>query len=116
MESEFKIMYPSLEQRKEKHKNITRNHKNRIVVIVDFKHGHKVHIHKLLVPKSMLFGCLHKIMHSHCDKKSAYSSYFLYVKRHIIVPLFETVGSAHKQYGDEDGFLYVTMRQENTFG
>lgn len=114
MNSEFKTLY-TLAERKRKHANITQHNRERIGIIVDIHSKNKIHLHKFLVPREMTFGALHRcILSSHSHEADV--SYYLFVAQHAIVPSFETVESAHKQYSDTDGFLYVQMREESTFG
>ena len=41
---------------------------------------------------------------------------FLFIRKQIIPPHFMLMSSLYKEYKDDDGFLYITYTNENTFG
>lgn len=41
---------------------------------------------------------------------------FLFLDNTTIAPINTTIGEIYQRYGAEDGFLYVTVTAENTFG
>lgn len=47
---------------------------------------------------------------------SSEDAMFMFINGHILAPNAEPIATIYKQYKDDDGFLYIWLAQEKTFG
>jgi len=108
----FKSSY-SLEKRKELSNKIFTKYKDKIPIIIQSKNIKCKKI-KFLIHKhdefSFFFLILRKFIEIQPD-----DALFTFINDTIPVNS-ESIGSIYKKYKDEDGFLYVNISLESTFG
>lgn len=115
----FKEQY-SLQDRISESKRINQKFPDRIPVIIekskdkDNLQEYKLDKKKYLVPADMTMGqfsyTIRKRMVLPPEK-----AVFIFINNKLI-PCSATVGSIYNQESDEDGFLYMLLQGENTFG
>lgn len=71
-----------------------------------------------LCPASMTCGTFMAHVRKHARALTAAEAMYLLVgtHQHIQVPLHESIGSLDKTYAADDGYLYVHVEKEETFG
>ena len=121
MPSTYKKNTP-LEERKQKSEKMLSMYPNRIPVIVEMstssssytsyiQASHKI---KYLVPYDICLGQLIKIIRDKI-KLDKTKGLFFFIQNKLLPPS-SVIGEIYKDYGDEDGFLYIEFCEENTFG
>ena len=108
----FKSLF-SLEKRRELSNRILKKYRDKIPIIIQSKNI-KCRKYKFLVHKNDEFSffllILRKFIEIHPDEA-------LYTFINNTIPVnSETIGSIYKKYVEEDGFLYVNISLESTFG
>lgn len=116
MQFKFKEAH-TFEQRKAEAANIRAQHPDRIPVIIEKAVGTQLgdlDKSKFLVPCDITMSQLMYIIRKRIklqDDKAIFLSINQYIPSTSV-----TVGEVFKDHCDEDGFLYVSFRGENTFG
>jgi GABA(A) receptor-associated protein len=113
----FHIKYTP-EQRLEESKKMREKYSNRIPILVESKCDHidNTNIqHKYLVPEDMTLAHFAFVVRSRISLKREESIFLLVSTKQTLVPSSQSIGQIHKTY-NENGFLYITLMKENTFG
>lgn len=105
----------TLKKRKSEYKRLCDKYPDRVPVIVFTKNGITLKRNKFLVPYDLLFSQFQFIIRRQL-KLSSDQALFMFLKSGILVPAIKTVSQIHQTHQDEDGFLYVTITLEDTFG
>lgn len=116
MQFQFKEVH-SFEQRKAEASKIRTQHPERIPIIVERATNAEVgnlDKNKFLVPNDITMSQLMYIVRKRI-KLAEEKALFLSVNN-FIPSTSTTVEQVYKEHCDEDGFLYVAYRSENTFG
>lgn len=108
----------TFEKRYEYSATIRKNYPNMVPIILSTSAKDKVvklTKSKYLVPQDL---SLAKVMgnvrkYTNIDETQ---SIFLLIGNHVIPKLDSTAGELYSKYKDDDGFLYITVSIENTFG
>lgn len=115
--SEFRNSVP-YEQRKHESTKITEKYPDRIPCIVENarnctlpKHDKK----KFLVPRDITMGQFLYIIRRKF-KLAPTKAVFIFVDGSILVPSSTNIGSVYNENKNDDGFLYLLISDENTFG
>jgi len=71
-----------------------------------------------LCPKDLTCGRFMAQVRKHARALTAAEAMYLLMGEHqqIMVPMHESIGSLDKDYANEDGYLYVYVEKEQTFG
>lgn len=110
----------TFEKRRELSTRIREEHPNRIPVIVEQAPGNRrlgINKHKFLVPiETSIGGFLNELRK--LANVSSHEAIFIFCGEGsgILVPTSNTIVSTYERYKDDDGFLYITVALENTFG
>jgi GABA(A) receptor-associated protein len=105
-----------IRKKKEEFKNISFKNPNMIPVVLSFGDGeNQISIHKILVPKAFsyqdfLFSIRKKF------KLTEKKSMLVQVGEKGIPSLDKTFLSVYKEYKSQEGFLYIKVTTENSFG
>ncbi len=70
---------------------------------------------KYLIPTNITIGQLIYVIRKRIKLPSE-AALFIFVNNSIMPAVSETLGEVYKKYASDDGFLYITYAQENTFG
>ncbi len=114
---EFKKKY-TLEQRREMSSKIKEKYQGRIPVFVerDSKSTLKdLKKQKFLVPGELTFGGFIGVIRKNIELKHNHAL-FVFVDNNSLPAVNEMVSIIYKNHCSEDGFLYCTYLEENTFG
>lgn len=109
----------SYEKRVELCKRINSQYSNRIPVIVEVapKNEIKLDKTKYLVPGDIAVGRFLTEIRSKADVKPEEAIFiFCGDRSNILVPTSHTLDQLYANYRDDDGFMYLTIALENTFG
>lgn len=109
----------TLEKRIELKRRICENYPNRVPIIVSIPSCEKIHLKKdkFLVSKDLSIASFLTELHKHSDIDSSKAIFIFCGKNNVLVPTNYTLGQVYEKYVDtEDGFLYITLTLENTFG
>jgi len=107
----------TLEERKRDYERIKKKYPNRIPIIVTKLTGSDIgdlKKNKYLIPNDITFGQFIYTIRKHLELKPEQAIY-MFVKNNIL-PVSSMVSQIHKEFAEEDGFLYITYGAENTFG
>ena len=119
MESDFRKDTP-FEKRLEMSTRLRSTHPNRVPIILelskDIKHL-KLDHKKYLVPSDQSMGGLLNIIRKNMNI-GPQEAIFLFCGNNggVLVPTTRDLTFVYNKYKDEDGFLYITLTMENTFG
>ena len=106
------------EQRLEESKKMREKYSNRIPILVESKcdniDNSKIQ-HKYLVPEDMTLAHFAFVVRSRISLKKEEAIFLLVSTKQTLVPSSQAIGQIHKTY-NENGFLYITLMKENTFG
>lgn len=114
--SNFKSTY-SLEQRQEESQKVLTKYPDRLPVIVEKQTTatiNNIDKTKYLVPSDLTMGQLIHIIRKRIKLKAS-EAIFVFVNNSIPCTS-NTIAQIYEKGKDEDGFLYVTYANENTFG
>ena len=112
----FKTKY-SFEQRLFETTNIIKKYPDRVPLICEKNINCKdlnLKKHKFLVPYDYTVGQFIFVVKNFTDCHPSESIY-LFIKG-TIPPTYINLGSIYESYKDDDGYLYITISKENTFG
>ena len=70
---------------------------------------------KLLINKDMTVSQLMSYIRTH-NKLNKREAYFLFTKNNILLIQSSTLTDIYLSNASENGFLYITVKKENTFG
>lgn len=114
---DFKTNNP-LEKRKDEVKRINKKYPTRIPVICEphkrSRNSFKLDKRKYLVPHDMPLGSFVCVLRKRL-RLSSVDAIYLFVNG-TLAQSHETMGSIHHNNVDEDGFLYILVSPEKTFG
>ena len=114
---EFKQKH-TLEQRREMSMKIRVKHKDRIPVFVERDPKSKLKDlkkQKFLVPSEITFGGFIGVIRKNVELSQNHAL-FVFVNNASLPAISEMISVIHKDHGCDDGFLYCTYMEENTFG
>ena len=96
--------------------DILKLHKNKVPIIIQQPENSNIILEKLkyIVPIDITIQQFHCILNKYI-KKNEKQSVIIFINN-ILPVSSESIGSLYNQYKDNDGFLYITIRKENTFG
>jgi GABA(A) receptor-associated protein len=116
MQGTFKKEH-SFEKRRELCITMKNRFPKRIPVIVEvFQNSSlKLDRKKFLTPDDISVGAFLTEIRKHSSLRPE-EAMFLFCNNTILVPTGNTMGQLYEKYKDEDGFLYITVALENTFG
>lgn len=115
--TEFKQKY-TLEQRQNMSLKIKEKHPNRVPIFVerDQKSTLKdLKKQKFLVPNELSFGGFIGVIRKNIELKHNHAL-FVFVDGNSLPATNELLAMTYKNHVSEDGFLYCTYLEENTFG
>lgn len=75
----------------------------------------KISKHKFLVPIDLTFGQFLMIVRQHIDVNPN-EALFIFIGNSNFVALGTYIGTVYRKFKDEDGYLYIRYKNENTFG
>jgi len=107
----------SYEKRRELYNVMHERFPQRIPIIVEVadKSGLKLNKKKFLTPDEISVGSfLYEIRKQ--TNLTPEQAIFIFCNDSILVPANNTIGQIYEKYKDDDGFLYLTIALENTFG
>ena len=96
--------------------DILKSHKNKVPIIIHIPENSIINLDKIkyIVPIDITVQQFHCILNKNI-KKNEKQSVIMFINNTLPVSS-ELIGSLYNQYKDKDGFLYITLRKENTFG
>ena len=96
--------------------DIIKLHKNKVPIIIQLSENSNVELYKLkyIVPVDITLQQFHCILNKYI-KKNEKQTVILFINS-ILPVSSKTIGALYNQHKDNDGFLYITVRRENTFG
>lgn len=114
MTSQFKSQY-TLEERQKQSSNILTKYKDSVPVYIDFTNLSKpIEKSKFVIPNGFTMGQLLTAIRMKMNLHPA-SALFIFINNRLI-PVTTVVSTVYETNKDEDGFLYVSCSEENTFG
>lgn len=107
----------TLQQRIQESNKIKCKYSDRIPVICEISKSSNLKLDKCkyLVPHDVILGQFIQIIRKRINIMSEIGIFFT-VGDNIFPGCGETINSLYKQYKDEDGFLYMCITAESTFG
>lgn len=95
---------------------ILNTYTNKIPIIIRTKDNSNFQLEKLkyIVPKDITIQQFHCILNKYI-KNNKKQSIVLFVNNTLPINT-ESVGNLYNEHKDNDGFLYITLIKENTFG
>lgn len=116
--SEFKINHP-FEKRIEVCSKILLKYPDRIPTIVEKANKSTDNIilrkKKFIVPRDITMGKFIVELRKHMSDLLPEESIFLFIQD-ALIPTTQNFDQIYNKYKDEDGFLYIILAGENTFG
>ena len=96
--------------------DILKLHKNKIPLIIKVPEQNNIEFDKLkyIVPEDITIQQFSLILNKYI-KNNKNQSIIMFINNTLPVSS-QTIGSLYNTYKDSDGFLYITVRKENTFG
>ena len=114
MTSQFKEKY-TFEERQKQSLNIFNKYKDSIPIYIDFTNFSKtIEKSKFVIPNGFTIGQLLTAIRMKMSLNPA-SALFLFINNRLI-PVTTVVSTLYETNKDDDGFLYVSCSEENTFG
>lgn len=114
MTKEFKERVP-LEERMQQSKNILTKYPTSVPIYIDSSNMHKViDKPKFVIPHGFTIGQLMISIRMRMKMNPA-TALFIFIDN-LLVPVTTIVSSVYESHKDEDGFMYVSCSEENTFG
>ena len=109
----------SLDQRRTASRQLIKTHPDRVPVILE-RSSHSHHLpkppkSKFLVPHETTVGKFLFEVRKQIDL-GAEEALFLFVGHGVLAPTAAIFSQIYERFHDEDGFLYITYANENTFG
>ena len=106
----------SFEERKSESNRIRIKYPNRIPIIVEVfsKNDIKLDKSKYLVPFDFVIAQLLCIIKKRIYMTSE-AALFIFINN-LVPPATTTIGTLYKEHKDKDGFMYLVISLENTFG
>lgn len=114
---EFKMLH-TFENRKNESTRIMEKYQDRIPIIVERSRKSSVpdiSKHKYLMPRDATIGQLMQEIRRKI-KLGPSEGIFLFVDNVVMPNIHELISQVYEKYADQDGFLYITYAQENSFG
>lgn len=114
--TDFKSKH-TLEKRKKDYERIKKKYPNRVPIILSKLKGSDIGTldrNKYLIPDDITFGQFIFTVRKQLKMKPEQAIY-MFVNNKIL-PVSNIISHIHKEYADEDGFIYVQYGAENTFG
>lgn len=105
-------------ERKNESMRIREKYPDRIPCIVELSNrlnDIKLDKNKYLVPNDLTCGQLLYIIRKRV-KIGAEKALFMYVSKKVLPPSSSLLSQIYSEHKDEDGFLYLRVESENTFG
>jgi GABA(A) receptor-associated protein len=115
--SEFRKTY-SFDKRKEESSKISEKYPDRVPVIVEsFNNNIKLTKQKFLVPKTLTIGQFVYVIRRQI-KLAPEKALFLFIgEKYDQIPMTSSgISEIYADHKNEDGFLYVAISEEKTFG
>lgn len=109
----------SLEKRIQLCEKIRKNYPHRVPIIVESAHGQTIEIKrkKFLAPDDINIGSfLTEIRKQSTLRPEEAMFIFCGENGGVLVPTSSSMEQVYKRYKSDDGFLYMTVALENTFG
>lgn len=96
--------------------DILKLHKKKVPIIIQLYENSNIELDKLkyIVPIDISLQQFHCILSKYI-KKNEKQSVIMFINNTLPVSS-ESIGNLYNKYKDNDGFLYITIRKENTFG
>ena len=114
MTSQFKEKY-TFEERQKQSLNIFNKYKDSIPIYIDFTNFSKTtEKSKFVIPNGFTIGQLLTAIRMKMSLNPA-SALFLFINNRLI-PVTTVISTLYETNKDDDGFLYVSCSEENTFG
>lgn len=116
MNSEFRNNIP-FEKRKTECDNVLKRYPDRIPCIIEMSKRctfNKPEKTKFLIPQNLTVGQLQYIIRKRI-KLMPDVALFMFINN-VLVPSSNELQSVYQEYKDEDGFLYIVITSESTFG
>lgn len=89
-------------------------YKERVPIIADCKAGISIDKNKYIVPRDLTIGQFLYILKKRINIEPTQSIFL--ICNNILLINTETIASIYNKFKDEDGFLYICISLENTFG
>ena len=110
----------SFDVRSKESKRILGKYENKVPIIVTRSTTGRSNIpdidkNKFLCPEDFTIGQFLTVIRKRVNL-SPEESIFLFVDDSLLVPTSSSLGEVYKEHKNEDGFLYLTYCNENTFG
>lgn len=113
--NKFKTKY-TFETRTKLCNNILEQHPNRIPAIVTANSKVKLDRNKFLIPSEISFGVFLIEIRKHTILLPEEAIYLFCGDKNVMIPICNTMQDIYNKYKDADGFLYIYLAVENTFG
>ena len=96
---------------------IISGHPESVPVIISSTGSNKIELTKtkFIIPKELPVGSFIQQLRGNISLKSQ-DTIFLFCNDNFLIPTSHNFDSIYQKYKDSDGFLYLTVMKENTFG
>ena len=96
--------------------DILKIHQNKIPIVIQLSENSNIKLDKLkyIVPVDFTLQQFHCILNKYINNNEK-QSVIMFINNMLPVSS-ESIGTLYNQYKDNDGFLYINIRKENTFG
>ena len=114
-EGDFKVNFP-FNKREQEATRIIEKYPNRFPIICETAKNNDLNLdkHKYLIPRDFTFGQFIYILRKRMEIKPE-QGVFIFINN-ILVPTAGIISNVYREYKDDDGFLYMVVSTENTFG
>jgi len=116
MQGTFKRENP-YNKRLELSKRLKEQYKNRVPIIVEIGSNSNLKLDKnrYISPKDISLGAFLNEVRKKSSIKPE-EAIFMFCDDNVLVPTNHLISQVYERYADDDGFLYLTVTLENTFG
>ena len=89
-------------------------YKERVPIIADCKQGININKNKYIVPRDLTIGQFLYILKKRINIEPTQSIFL--ISNNVLLINTDTIATVYNKFKDEDGFLYICISLENTFG
>jgi GABA(A) receptor-associated protein len=111
----FKAQNSPFEKRLNESKRMISKYTDRIPCIIETAHGLNLDKHKYLIPSNLTIGQFITVVRKRI-KLGETEALFMFTESNVIPPTSANMSHIYENFKHEDGFLYLWLGMENTFG
>jgi GABA(A) receptor-associated protein len=101
--------------RREESRKMKDKYPDRIPCVVTCARDININKHKYLVPNDLQMGQFNMVLRKRTSLLPA-EAMFVFTEKNTLVPTTAMLSNLYHEHANPDGFLYLTISKENTFG